>query len=78
MKEVTVLTFGVLSDILGKNRFVMNNVASTQELKQRLETEFPALRNISYTVAVNKQTVTASTPLPDNATVALLPPFSGG
>lgn len=77
-KKITVLAFGAITDIIGKNNFAMANVASTEELKQQLETEFPALKSSRYTVAVNKQTVTTSTPLDDNATVALLPPFSGG
>lgn len=76
--EITVLTFGVISDIVGKNNFAVNDVVSTDELKERLETQFPRLKTISYTIAVNKEMVTASTALDNNATVALLPPFSGG
>jgi molybdopterin synthase sulfur carrier subunit len=78
MNEITVLAFGVLTDILGKKSFVVNDISSTDELKTKLETEFPRLKTVSYTVAVNKQVVTNSTQLDSNTTVALLPPFSGG
>lgn len=76
--EITLLTFGVIADIVGKSNLVLNDVAFTDDLKKRLETNFPALKNINYTVAVNKQIISESTELAPNATVALLPPFSGG
>ena len=78
MNEITVLSFGAIADIIGKHNFVVNDVASTDELKNKLETEFPRLKTISYTLAVDKKMIMASTPLSNNATVALLPPFSGG
>jgi molybdopterin synthase sulfur carrier subunit len=78
MSEITVLAFGAVTDIVGKSSFVMSDVSSTAELKTKLETDFPALKNINYAIAVNKQMVTTETALDDRATVALLPPFSGG
>lgn len=78
MKEITVLTFGAVTDIVGKKAFQLSGVESTDELRQKLETDYPALKNLTYAVAVNKQLVNTSTPLDSNATVALLPPFSGG
>lgn len=77
-KAITVLAFGAITDIVGKRSFELNGVASTDEVKTKLESEFPALKNIPYTVAVNGQTVAAAAALDDRATVALLPPFSGG
>ncbi|GAA4747284.1 MoaD/ThiS family protein [Flavisolibacter ginsenosidimutans] len=78
MKEISVLTFGVITEIIGKSNFVVNDIASTEELKKDLEAKFPRLKSIDYTVAVNKQMITSPTQLENNATVALLPPFSGG
>ena len=78
MKEISVLTFGAIADITGKGSFVVNNIASTGELKTQIELQFPALKGIAYAIAVNKQMITTSTALEDGATVALLPPFSGG
>lgn len=73
-----MLAFGVVADIVGKNSFVLPAPSSTDELKEQLETAYPALKNISYAVAVNKQMITTSANLEPDATVALLPPFSGG
>jgi sulfur-carrier protein len=78
MKEITVLAFGVVAEIVGKDRFIIGNVSSTDELKQQLETQFPKLKSISFAIAVNKKVISASTPLEVNTTVAILPPFSGG
>ena len=78
VKEITVLAFGAVADVLGKNYFTLAGAASTNDVVSHLEQEFPALKNIRYALAVNKQTVTADTALTDAATVALLPPFSGG
>lgn len=78
MKEITVLAFGTVGDIIGKSQFALSNISSTEEVKEKLEAEFPPLKVIPYAIAVNKQLVSRSTGLASNDTVALLPPFSGG
>ena len=75
---MTVLTFGAVSEIVGKSDLDIDDVQSTDELKEKLETAFPRLKNINYAIAVNKQIVTGATALNAASTVALLPPFSGG
>ena len=75
---MTVLTFGSITDIVGKNSITIDGVASTDELRVKLASTYPALTNITFAIAVNKKIVTTSTPLEAPATVALLPPFSGG
>ena len=75
---ITILTFGTITDITGKSNFALTDISSTDELQRKLETTFPGLENIKYTIAVNKQMVTTPTQLQDGATVAILPPFSGG
>lgn len=76
--EITVLTFGVVAEIVGESHLVLTDVASTADVQEKLEAKFPRLKTIRYTLAVDKQMVTTSTKLGHNATVALLPPFSGG
>jgi molybdopterin converting factor small subunit len=78
MSEITVLTFGAVTDIIGKKEVTVGDVASTAALKEKLEEAFPALKHINYAVAVNKKMVVGSIPLGAQETVALLPPFSGG
>jgi sulfur-carrier protein len=75
---MTVLAFGVVAEIIGKSRFAVDGVASTEALKQKLEQEFPGLKTINVAIAVNKKMVSGPTSLHEDATIALLPPFSGG
>jgi Molybdopterin converting factor, small subunit len=76
-KRIQVFFFGKLSEIAGAAT-TLSNLHNTDELIQHLHTQFPALANEKFAVAVNKQTIHTNTELPDNCTVALLPPFSGG
>lgn len=78
MKQITVLTFGAIKEMVGESPVVLTDVATTEALREKLETTYPALRKMRYAIAVNKQVVTAPTKLEDDSTVALLPPFSGG
>ena len=78
MSSITILTFGMITDIIGKGRFELTGISSTEEVKRKLESEFPQLKNINYAIAVNRKTVVGTVALEENATVALLPPFSGG
>lgn len=75
---MTVLTFGAVTEIIGNSHVQVDDVTSTEELKQKLETEYPRLKSINYAIAVNKQIVSGATPVDNTSTVALLPPFSGG
>jgi molybdopterin synthase sulfur carrier subunit len=78
MKRITVLTFGVLTELTGSSSFVVTDVNSTDELIRQLHTQFPKLKELQFAIAVNKEVVHQPAPLDDNTTVALLPPFSGG
>ena len=78
MSETTILTFGVITEITSKSSFVVGDVSTTEELRARLESSFPRLKTINYAMAVNKKIVNDSTTISDGATIALLPPFSGG
>lgn len=77
MMRVEVLFFGKLVDIAG-NSLAIDDAQSTDELLEQLRMQFPALAAEKFIVAVDKKTIATNTPLTDNCTVALLPPFSGG
>jgi len=78
MKKVTVLTFGAITDIIGENSLEIKDVETTNNLIHILEEKYPALKAIKYALAVDKKVVHNDVALHDNATVAILPPFSGG
>ena len=78
MNKINILAFGPIVDIVGKKSFEMDGLASTEALKTRLETDFPALKDLPYAIAVDMQFITRETSLEGVETVALLPPYSGG
>ena len=75
--SVKIILFGKLADIAGSSVSVAN-VTDTDSLINVLHKNYPALTNIKYVIAVDKQVITENTVLNKKSTVALLPPFSGG
>ncbi|MCX2575302.1 MoaD/ThiS family protein [Pedobacter sandarakinus] len=76
--EINLITFGKITDFAKPQTLLVNNVNNSDELKNHLEERFPELRQIKYKLAVNEALVQTNVPVPENATVAILPPFSGG
>ncbi|MCC7231578.1 MAG: MoaD/ThiS family protein [Bacteroidia bacterium] len=76
--RVNVLVFGQIAEITGSVSLEMKDTKDTNELVQRLITDYPKLKSIEYSLAVNRNIVRENTKLKDQDTVALLPPFSGG
>lgn len=77
-KNITIVAFGSVTDIIGKYDITINDVDNTNELITQLEKIYPALKSANYALAVNKKIINQAEPLEDNSVVALLPPFSGG
>lgn len=76
--KVEITLFGQLADIVGTNKFHLQDIPDTDTLQQILHEKYPALSNLSYSIAVNKKTIHKNTILNEDANVAFLPPFSGG
>jgi molybdopterin converting factor small subunit len=77
-KELHILVFGQLTDIIGGTKIVLPLVADVSALKKLLQSNFPKLGTISYVIAVDKKKSTTDTIIHPDSTIALLPPFSGG
>ncbi len=81
---VTVLFFGPLADLMGRERTVA--LASDREtagmILRRLEDENELFQSMlaktRVKIAVNNQIVSAACVISDGDDVAILPPFSGG
>ncbi len=77
--DVEIIIFGQLTDIFKTNKFRFQGAASdTNELIGALNNQYPGFEHATYTIAVNKQTITLNSMLHEGAVVALMPPFSGG
>jgi len=77
-KNINVLAFGSIADIIGKKSFIMEEIDSTERLQQTLEDKYPSLTTVQYAIAVNEEIIQTPVLLENNSTVAILPPFSGG
>jgi len=78
MKQINVLTFGAITEITGSKSFLVQGLDSTERLVNLLEEKYPKLKTVQFAIAVNKEVIQQNTILDDDATVAILPPFSGG
>lgn len=76
---ITIQVFGKLTEILGTNTYTIDFTKKTvAELKAQLHHTFPTLATMTYLVVVNNQKANDDTIIPVNASLALLPPYSGG
>jgi molybdopterin synthase sulfur carrier subunit len=73
-----ILAFGKIAELLGKTELEYDNMPNTDILLGFLQQQYPELKNMKFSLAVNKKQVTGNTEIPQGAEVALLPPFSGG
>jgi sulfur-carrier protein len=75
---INILIFGQLTEITGNGHIEMEHMADTNSLLAALHAAYPALKEATFMLAVDKRTVSENTALPQSCTVALLPAFSGG
>ena len=76
--EINILAFGQIADIAGAGSWKETDIADTAALKKKLQERFPQLHELNYLIAIDKNIVQENSVIPDRATVALLPPYSGG
>jgi len=76
--QIKILAFGIVAEIINSTSFTIDNILDTNELKLSLEKNYPNLKDIKFSIAVNKKIIHSNTALSDGFEVALLPPFSGG
>lgn len=78
--EVEVLYFGMIAEATGTSSEALNIDAdkTVSELHNVLVDRYPKLDDIKFQIAVNEELVDLENTVPENAKVALLPPFAGG
>lgn len=72
--------FASIAEITGCESVSLDGTTSdTHVLRERLEAQWPAIKNATYALAVNHKIVIQEPyPLTESDEIALLPPFSGG
>ena len=76
-----IMAFGITKDIVGKTlfSFELPNGSSVKELKEKLETNYPRMRELkSLLIAVNEEYGDETHILNERDEIALIPPVSGG
>jgi len=75
---IHIKAFGMVAEKIGLSELVMDHSGDSAELLEALLVKFPELKTVKFTLAVNKKLVNGKQGIPENAEIALLPPFSGG
>ncbi len=77
-KQISICFFGQLTDITQCNTLAIDNPGTVSLLQNLLVRQYPNLSHSKYTIAINNKMVIEDQPIPENAIIALMPPFSGG
>ncbi|NOR29160.1 MAG: molybdopterin synthase sulfur carrier subunit [Lutibacter sp.] len=79
--NITILFFGITTDLVGKNSipYSINKNTSIKDLKEVLLADFSSLKNLhQFAIAVNEEYASNDLIINDGDVVAIIPPVSGG
>lgn len=77
-QKISVRAFGMIAEKIGSGQIQVTGISSVDELRESLFEQFPALKNMKFSIAINKQLATGNAPISVDSEIALMPPFSGG
>lgn len=75
---INIKAFGMVAEKIGTQSLEMENPGSTAILKIQLFEQYPELKTIKFSLALDKKMLQSDTEIADGNEIALLPPFSGG
>jgi len=76
--SIKVLLFGAIKDHIGSSELELNDMDSTERVREYLEGEYPFISSTRYILALNQERVEGDRPVKDGDEIALMPPFAGG
>lgn len=76
--QINIKIFGQLTELIGANELLLQDVENTDLLKEKLILNFPKLANFPFVIAVNKKIVQQNENIKTGDVLALMPPFAGG
>ena len=76
--HIEIISFGKISELMDNQTIEIEGVGNTDELQQYLEKKYPALKEMKYKLALDKNIVQQNAQLKNHDCIAIMPPFSGG
>lgn len=76
--EIDLITFGNIAEFITVQKLAFEDIEDTNGLKIYLEMHYPKLRTMKYKLALDQKIIQTNTKLKNKATIAIMPPFSGG
>ena len=76
--KIEVTLFGILADKANTRNINIEGTQNLNELKSRMEKQYPFLQTMTYFIAVNQQIVKENINLNEGDEIAFMPPFAGG
>lgn len=76
--EIDLITFGNITEFIKVQKLTFESIEDTDELKIYLEMHYPKLKTMKYKLALDQKIIQTTTKLKNKATIAIMPPFSGG
>ncbi len=77
-KSIQILAFGMIAEVLSSQETSWKWASDTDTLRADLIGAFPKLTNLPFVIAVDMEVSQGNQPISPGATIALLPPYSGG
>ena len=75
--EIIVYFFGILSEVTQTSFKYYSNVSSLDDLRLRIEDDFPGIIHYEYRVLINSKIPPDYPVLTDGDEIALVPPLTG-
>lgn len=76
--KIKITAFGYLAEKIGKDRFETEEAKDVFSLREKMEKEYPVLKELEYKIAVNQELVHGNAVIEEGSEIVLLPPFAGG
>lgn len=76
--KIRVIFFGVLAEITGLNIKYYSYVSSVDEVRMRIEEDYPEIVHYNYRISLNNEFINHDYKLSNDDELALVPPFAGG
>lgn len=76
--ELNIISFGKIAEFIKTQTINIEALENTDQIKVYLERHYPGLAEIKYILALNNTLIQGKTEIKEGATIAIMPPFSGG